>query len=225
MPFDTKALVADAKKVPWWGWGIAGGAVLAGVYYFRKSSASNASAPASAATSPTGAQPEYQPPDGLNMADLAGMPYGYYDWSAANTPSGYDPSQYPPSGSPPDTTPPPTTIGGPVLVPVAGPSGTPSPLPSPTPTPTPAPTPTPTPSPAPTPTPAPAVYYHDVHAWPAWDSTLSGIGAHYGMSWQQLYNFGNDKQIVDATAHQHGHYSQEYNWLFPGEELQVPRAG
>lgn len=216
MPFDAKALLTDVKTLPWWGWGLAGGAVLAGVFYFRKA---NASAPAQKA------QPEYQAPDGLAMTDLAGMPVGYYDWSAANsssTPSGYDPSQYPPSGSPPADTAAPAPISGPVLPPRGvNPPTTPTPVLPPrgvNP-------PTTTPTPSPTSNPAPSVYYHEVHAWPAWDSTLSGVAGHYGMSWQQLYSFGNDKQIIDSTAHQHGHYSQEYNWLFPGENLEVPRAG
>ena len=102
--FDLKALVNDAKEVPWWGWALGGGAILAGGYYLRKASGA-ASVPASQA------QPEYMPPDGLAMTDLAGLPVDYYDWSPG-MPGGDNPppppaTPPPPSGSPP---PPPPTM-------------------------------------------------------------------------------------------------------------------
>lgn len=202
--FEERA-AAIARNMPWWGWAIGGGVALGGVYYVRTHGVSSGKQAVSAGQ----AQAEYQPPDGLATADLAGLPFDYYDWSAALTPGG--------NPLPPDTT---STAPGSTS---SAPTGVP---PAPTPAPAPAPAPTPAPAPAPTPAPvaqpAPQVYTHAVEAWPAWDSTLSGVASHYGMSWQQLYAYGNDKQIIDAAAHAHGHYSQEYNWLFPGEELQVP---
>lgn len=61
-----------------------------------------------------------------------------------------------------------------------------------------------------------------VKAWPDQDSTLSGIATHYGVSggWMPIYQL--DKSTIDTQAHQHGHYGDEYNWLFPGEVLALP---
>ena len=231
---ELDKLAAMAKKLPWWGWAGMGGAGLGVAVYLRK--AAQAGKPAdvasSSATSATSAQPEYQPPDGLSMGDLAGMPFDYYDWSAAGAPN----DQPQPSGAPDQPTTP--VIGPPIVAP--GPGAVTPPTPpvwqqgpvspgNPPPAPPHAPpivspgNPPPTPPVTPT-APAAQTYYHEVHAWPAWDSTLSGIAGHYGMSWQSLYHFGNDEQIIDQAAHAHGHYGDEYNWLFPGEELQVPSA-
>ncbi len=49
--------------------------------------------------------------------------------------------------------------------------------------------------------------------------TLSSIANRYHTTWQYIYN--EDKSIIDATAQAHGHYSQEYNWIFPGEVLTI----
>lgn len=206
---DTAEIEKAIRDAPWWAYGVAGGAGLAAVYYFRKHSSGAAGVPA------VTAQPEQQPPDGLSAADLAGLPFDYYDWSASvpdpnasQTPGadgGTVTTGDPRSGviidpntgrSEGDAGPPPNQRGG-------SPSGSPGGQPS---------------------NPGPQVYHHTVEAWPAWDSTLSGIAGHYGMSWGQLYNYGNDKSIIDNAAHAHGHYSQEYNWLFPGEVLEVPSA-
>ena len=211
---DVDKAVDRVKQIvaalPWWGWAVAGGGVLGGVAYYRKRSATtNTSNPAASANVATaGSTPEYQPPDGLSMSDLAGMPYDYYDWSAALTPGG----QPLPAATAPDTT---ATSGTTSTV-----AGNPAPA-------TPAHASTPASHPAshpaaPTSSPAPSVHYQRVGTWPEWDSTLSGIAAHYGTSWEKLYGYGNNRAVIDSAAHAHGHYSAEYNWLFPGEELQVP---
>lgn len=49
---------------------------------------------------------------------------------------------------------------------------------------------------------------------------LSKIAPQFGETWQQLY--AANKTTIDATAHAHGFYDQEFNWIFPGETLQVP---
>lgn len=228
-------LAALAKRMPWWGWAGVGGAGLGAVVYFRKAGASKAGT--DVASSPTGAQPMYQPPDGLSSGDLAGLPFDSYDWSASGAP--YD--QPAPSGAPdqppmpPDQQPPfPEMPPTPAPLPPAqrppapspSPSGVPTapgmPLPGGMPTPGPGKLPPPGSTPPMPPQRMPPVWFHEVHAAPAWDSTLSGIAEHYGMGWQALYNFGNDHSIIDSAAHAHGHYGDEYNWLFPGEMLQVP---
>lgn len=188
---DAASLERTAKNIPWWGYAVAGGAGLAGWHYLRTHS--------SGARGVT-AQPEQQVPDGLSSADLAGLPFDYYDYSASVDPNA------------PHT---PGVDGGTVS------TGNPSTVVNPAP---PAMFHPPTQGGSPTPSgnPAPQVYTHTVEAWPAWDSTLSGIAHHYGMSWQSLYDYGNDRQIIDNAAHAHGYNSQEYNHLFPGEVLEVP---
>lgn len=193
---DAQAVEKALRNMPWWGYAVAGGVALGGVAYVRKHSSGAQSVKA---------QPEQQVPDGLSSADLAGLPFDYYDYSASVDPNA---SQTPGTSGGTVTTGNPSPSGG-VVYPAppahfGGPGGQP-----------------PTGG-QPTGNPAPAVYHHTVEAWPAWDSTLGGIASHYGMSWDQLYTYGNDKSIIDSAAHAHGHYSQEYNWLFPGEQLEVP---
>lgn len=94
----------------------------------------------------------------------------------------------------------------------AGPAGPPgSPGSTPAPAPAPAPTPTPT-SPGPVSQPT---TYSVVSG-----DTLSGIASRFGTTWQNLYDM--NRNIIDNAAHQHGFYSNEYNWIFPGEQLVVP---
>lgn len=194
---DTAEIEKALRDAPWWAYGVAGGGVLAAVYYFKKHASGAKGVPA------VTAQPEQQPPDGLSAADLAGLPFDFYDWSASVNPNA---SQTPGVDGGTVTTGDPSTVvfpAPPAIKQPPGPGGNPGGNPG---------------------NPGPQVYHHTVEAWPAWDSTLSGIAGHYGMSWGQLYNYGNDKQIIDNAAHAHGHYSQEYNWLFPGEVLEVPSA-
>ena len=73
MALDLKNLPAELKKVPWWGWAAGGGAALGGIYLIHKQQSAT---PAAQAT----AQPV---PQGLNAADLAGLPYDYQDYSAS----------------------------------------------------------------------------------------------------------------------------------------------
>lgn len=77
---DFSDVGAALKRVPWWGWAAGGGAGLAGVYYIRKHG--QASAASQVGT----------PPAGLNASDLAGLPFDYQDYQAANN---NDPSQNP----------------------------------------------------------------------------------------------------------------------------------
>lgn len=70
MPFDLKSAQAELKKVPWWGWAAGGGVALGAGYIIHQR---NASAPASQA-------PASPVPDGLNAADLAGLPFDYQNY-------------------------------------------------------------------------------------------------------------------------------------------------
>lgn len=189
MPLDLAAL----KKVPWWGWAVGGGAVLGVGFFIVKGRPSSASS-----TQPSNATAA-NIPDGLNAADLAGLPFDYQDYDAQYTDT--DASQ-----SADNTTPPP-----PASPPSPGTQYEPGNEPS---------------QKQHTPPPPPSSKQDEtpltVQPWPAWDSTLSGIGQHYGMSWQQLYTFDNNKATIDELAHEHGHYGDEYNWLFPGEIVEVP---
>lgn len=78
------------------------------------------------------------------------------------------------------------------------------------------------PPPPPPPAPTPQQRSVTVQPWPAQDSTLSGIAAHYSVpgGWQSLYSM--DRGTIDNNAHAHGHFGDEYNWLFPGEVLGLP---
>lgn len=101
----------------------------------------------------------------------------------------------------------------------------PAPSGTPTPTPTPAPLPVPGGKKPPVKPPSPAPHPHQnvtVKPWPDQDSTLSGIASHYHVSggWMPIYQL--DKQTIDHEAHAHGHYGDEYNWLYAGEVLALP---
>lgn len=50
--------------------------------------------------------------------------------------------------------------------------------------------------------------------------TLSKIAAQYGQSWQTLYSV--NQNTIDSTARSHGKTDNFFNWIFPGETLQVP---
>ena len=78
-------LMADLRKVPWWGWAGGGGAVLGAGYYLykRHQGASAAPSSTSANNQTPGQQVSGSPiPAGLNMADLAGLPFDYQDYDA-----------------------------------------------------------------------------------------------------------------------------------------------
>lgn len=82
-------------------------------------------------------------------------------------------------------------------------------------------TPAPAPAPAPTPTPTSPAPVSQPQTYPVVSGdTLSGIASRFGTTWQNLYDL--NRNIIDNTAHQHGFYSNEYNWIFPGERLVVP---
>lgn len=193
---DLGKVETELKSVPWWAWGLIGGGVLFVVVKGRQGSPSQA------------IQSDGSLPDGAKLYDLAGIPFGS---DLTSNPFDYS---TPPDGTTVDT---------------GAPTSTPAPSPSPTPPPSGGPAIPPTrppigdlPTGTPTGTPSPRPHeYHTFHAWPAWDSTLSGVAQHYGESWQELYNMGNNKQIIDSTAHAHGHYTQEYDWVFPGETIEV----
>ena len=206
MPF--KLDIGDLKKVPWWGWAGGGGALLGVVYLVVHHGPMNKSAPAQQVSSAP-------LPAGLSAADLAGLPFDYQDYQSAYA---NDTSQNPGdmSGAPLPVPPvPPTTPPGPV--------GPPQPAPSPSGTPGhPGPVGPPQPAPGPKGPPQPGERVVTVQAWPSQDSTLSGIARQFGESWQQLYTFDNNKATIDALAHEHGHYGDEYNWLYPGEGIHVP---
>ena len=51
--------------------------------------------------------------------------------------------------------------------------------------------------------------------------TLSKIAQQFGLSWQAIYDV--NKSTVDSTARAHGKTSNWWNWIFPGETLQIPQ--
>lgn len=222
---DTAKIGATLKKIPWWGYAGGGGVVLALAYYIRKGTSSPSTANAKTASVGSTATPDAS---GLQMADLAGLPYDSMDpgynsdpyYSREGITSGYNPDTTPPSGSPPpDNQPmggpmPPENWFPPYHPPVGNPIDPNPPRPGPNPTPMP-------PTPAP-PTEGSTDFTHAFHAWPAWDSTLGGVANREGMTWQGLYSFDGNKAIIDAEAHAHGFFSNEYNHVWPTETIHVP---
>lgn len=197
---DLGKLQDSLKKIPWWAYAGAGGAALALVYYIRKGQSGGTSSQGSTMTGVD---------EGLQLADLAGLPYesfdpGYHSDPYADqdkNPSDYDPDTVPPSGSPPPGP-------GPVDLPPPSPGTPPRPR---------------TPGPVDLPPPSRGQpYWHAFHAWPAWDSTVGGLARHYGWGAERLYTYGNNKQIIDSDAHNHGIYRDEIDHVWPGERVQVP---
>jgi LysM repeat protein len=50
--------------------------------------------------------------------------------------------------------------------------------------------------------------------------TLSAIASRFNTTWQNLYNM--NKATINNDAAAHNIYSQQYNYIWPGEKLVVP---
>lgn len=80
---ETAEIMAKLKKVPWWGWAGGGGAALGVGYYLYKRHASASASSSSQQQQSPAQQVSGEPlPAGLNMADLAGIPFDYQDYDA-----------------------------------------------------------------------------------------------------------------------------------------------
>ena len=50
--------------------------------------------------------------------------------------------------------------------------------------------------------------------------TLSAIAVSDHTTWQNLYSM--NKSIIDATAARYGHTTNQFDWIYAGEALQIP---
>ena len=200
-------LTKNMGGLPAWAWALlVGGGGLALFLFIRRQRGGGGGGQSGALGANAAGQ--QQPIDTSQLDPYTGVPYSI---EGATNPATGLPAYY----------------GGPGVDQTTPPTSPPTP-PTQPPTQQPSPTPTPAPAPAPTPTPPPIVSrtYTVVRG-----DTLSRIAPRYGLSTVQLGTANNAALVAAAQAHgvsgtsRYGDYPRAWDYLYPGEQLVIPRSG